>query len=118
MSNNPLLFAIPGIESDELMFVQEVIKELNENQQKQFVLLYQGRRKDPQHMLLFTLLGFVVVAGVQRFVIGQLGMGLLYLFTAGFCFIGTIIDLLNYKKLALTYNQHQAIECKMLAATL
>ena len=35
-------------------------------------------------------------------------MGLLYLFTAGFCLIGTIIDIVNYKKLAFEYNQGKA----------
>lgn len=59
-------------------------------------------------MLLLTLLGFVVLAGVQRFYLGQIGMGLLYLFTAGFCFIGTIIDVINHKKLSFEYNQVKA----------
>lgn len=31
-------------------------------------------------------------------------MGLLYLFTGGLCLIGTIIDLVNYKRLAFEYN--------------
>jgi hypothetical protein len=37
-------------------------------------------------------------------------MGILYLFTAGFCFIGTIIDLVNYKTLANDYNRKMAYE--------
>jgi TM2 domain-containing membrane protein YozV len=57
------------------------------------------------------------VAGVQRFILGQIGMGILYFFTAGLCFVGTIIDLLNYKKMALEFNQSQVIECKLLAAS-
>ena len=40
--------------------------------------------------------------------LGQIGMGLLYLFTAGFCLIGTIIDVVNHKKLAFRYNQLKA----------
>jgi hypothetical protein len=31
-------------------------------------------------------------------------MGLLYLFTAGLCVIGTIIDLVKYKELTFEYN--------------
>ena len=73
-------------------------------------MIYSGKRKNPQDILLFTLLGFVVVAGVQRFVVGQIGMGLLYLFTGGFCLIGTIVDLINYKSLALEFNQKMAFE--------
>jgi TM2 domain-containing membrane protein YozV len=52
----------------------------------------------------------VVVAGVHRFVIDEIGMGLLYLFTAGLCFIGTIVDVINYKSIAFRYNRKQADE--------
>jgi TM2 domain-containing membrane protein YozV len=75
-----------------------------------FANLYRARRRDPTMILLTTLLGFVIVAGVQRFLVGQIGMGLLYLFTAGLCFIGTIIDLINYQDLAFDYNQRMAAE--------
>jgi TM2 domain-containing membrane protein YozV len=40
--------------------------------------------------------------------IGQVGMGILYLLTGGLCFIGTIIDLVNYKKLTFEFNQQAA----------
>jgi hypothetical protein len=39
-----------------------------------------------------------------------MGIGVLYLFTVGFCGIGTIIDVVNYKKLTSEYNQKQAFE--------
>jgi len=42
-------------------------------------------------------------------------MGLVYFFTGGFCLIGTIIDLVNHKKLALEYNQKMAFESFQLA---
>lgn len=35
-------------------------------------------------------------------------MGILYFLTGGLCLIGTIIDLVNHKKMALDYNQLQA----------
>jgi hypothetical protein len=37
-------------------------------------------------------------------------MGILYLFTLGFCLIGTIIDAINYRKLAWEFNKKAAIE--------
>jgi len=58
--------------------------------------------------LLTTILGFVVIAGIQRFILGEIGMGILYLFTGGLCLIGTIIDLVNYKKMAFDYNAKTA----------
>ena len=67
-------------------------------------MFYRGKRRSPQEILLFTLLGFIIIAGVQRFVIGQIGMGILYLLTGGLCLIGTIVDLVNHRTLALEYN--------------
>ncbi len=37
-------------------------------------------------------------------------MGILFLLTLGFCYIGVIVDLVNYRKLASEYNQAQAYE--------
>ena len=61
-------------------------------------------------ILITTLLGFVGFAGVHRFIIGQIGMGILYFFTAGLCLIGTIVDLVNHQKLAFEHNQKIANE--------
>jgi hypothetical protein len=36
--------------------------------------------------------------------INHIGLGILYFFTAGLCFIGTIVDLVNHRKLAFEYN--------------
>jgi TM2 domain-containing membrane protein YozV len=95
---------MPSLEGDEMTFVQGLIKDLNDNQAMQFANVYNSRRKDPQTILLTSLLGFIGIAGIQRFILGQIGMGLLYLFTVGFCWIGTIIDLVSHKKLTFEYN--------------
>lgn len=101
---------LPELEGDEMIFVQGVIKDLNDAQAQQFGSIYRARRKDPQLILLTTLLGFVGIAGVQRFIINQMGMGILFLLTGGLCVIGTIIDLVNYKSLAFQYNHRVAQE--------
>jgi TM2 domain-containing membrane protein YozV len=107
------------MDAEEFMLLKQATKEMTEEQLKQFVMVYQSRRKDPQTILLVTLLGFFVVAGIQRFMTNQIGMGLLYFFTGGLCLIGTIVDLINYKKLALEYNQKMMFEamqlCKMMS---
>ena len=56
-------------------------------------------------VMICTILGFVGIGGIQRFITGQIGMGILYLLTLGLCYIGTIIDLINYKKLTLERNK-------------
>lgn len=99
---------MPNLEPDELNFVQMLLKDSDDNKQQQFAMIYNSRRKDPQTILLLTLIGFIGIAGVHRFVLDQIGMGLLYLFTAGLCFIGTIVDLINHKSLAFDFNQKVA----------
>src|SRR3970282_716897 len=103
-----LLTLMPNLEPDELNFGQILLKAGDDNTQQQFAMIYNSRRKDPQTILLLTLIGFIGVAGVQRFVLDQIGMGLLYLFTGGLCVIGTIVDLINHKSLAFDYNQKVA----------
>jgi TM2 domain-containing membrane protein YozV len=108
------LNVIPNIDATELQYLNAVTKDLNPDQKTTFVALYNGKRKDPQHLLIGCIIGFVAIAGIQRFLVGQIGMGILYLFTAGFCLIGTIVDLINYKQMAFEYNQKMAVECMTL----
>jgi TM2 domain-containing membrane protein YozV len=89
---------MPSLEGDEMAYVQELIKDMNDAQAQQFAMAYMSRRKDPSNMLLFAVIGFLGIAGIQRFVINQVGMGLLFLFTGGLCLIGTI-DIVNHKTL-------------------
>jgi TM2 domain-containing membrane protein YozV len=111
---NRLFQIMPELQGEEMAYIQNITKELDDSQLQQFVNVYRARRKDPQIILLTTLLGLVIVAGVQRFLIGQIGMGLLYLFTGGLCLIGTIVDLINHKELAFTFNQQMANEVMFL----
>ena len=101
---------LPNLDPAELMFLQNLTKDMSEDDRKKFFMIYQSRRRDPQMMLLVTLLGFVGVAGVHRMMQGELGLGIIYLLTGGFCLIGTLIDIFNYKKLANDYNQRMAME--------
>lgn len=118
MDIKQMLASLPEIQIEELQYLQEMIRDMDEQQQQQFYLLYQGRRKQQQHLLLMTLAGFLGVAGIQRFVIGETGMGIVYLLTVGFCGIGTIVDLVNNKKMALEFNQKQAWEAASMAKML
>ncbi|MDQ4140786.1 MAG: TM2 domain-containing protein [Bacteroidota bacterium] len=103
-----ILNYLPHLETDEMAFIQGFFQNLNDQQAQQFADIYRTRRKTPELILFATLLGFVGFAGIQRFVIGSIGMGILYFFTAGLCFIGTIIDAINYRRLAFDYNIKEA----------
>lgn len=108
-NNNPYM-ALPGITPEELGYIQQAIAQLSENQQKYFYMTYTTKRKSPQDMLIFCIVGTFLVPGLQRFIVGQIGMGILYLLTGGLCLIGSIVDLVNHKTLALEYNQKMVFE--------
>ena len=105
---------LPEITGEEMLYVQSLIKDMDEEKARTFASVYRSRRKDPQMILITALLGFVGLAGVHRFIIGQIGMGLLYLFTGGLCLIGTIVDLVNHQKLAFENNRKVANEVQAL----
>ncbi|WP_257669595.1 TM2 domain-containing protein [Parapedobacter tibetensis] len=111
MSNRNILMGIQGITPEELMYLQQATASLNDDQLKNFVFLYSGKRKNAQDIMLFTLLGFLGFAGIQRFVLNQVGMGIIYFLTIGFCWIGTIVDLINHKSMTDEYNQRVTREC-------
>jgi len=95
---------LPSLEGEEMTYVQRLINDMTDTQAQQFAMAYSARRKDPTTILILALVGFVGFAGIHRFMLNQIGMGILYFFTAGLCFIGTIVDLVNYRKLAFEYN--------------
>ena len=108
--NQNLVTLIPAVEPDELAYLQQVTNGLSDDKLKLFISIYNGKRKKAEIILICTLLGFVCCAGIQRFIIGQIGMGILYLFTGGLCLIGTIVDVINHKQLAFEFNQQMANE--------
>ncbi|UZD23199.1 TM2 domain-containing protein [Algoriphagus halophytocola] len=95
---------LPELEGMELGYIQGLMKGMDEDQASLFAQVYRARRKDAQMILILTLLGFFGFAGLHRFILGQVGLGILYILTLGLCFIGTIVDLVNYKSLAYEYN--------------
>ncbi|MXV49804.1 NINE protein [Pedobacter sp. HMF7647] len=115
MMYQELLSNLRGISPEEFAMLQHVMEGMSEQQASRFILFYSGKRKTPQDLLLFTLLGFLGINGIQRFVTGQIGMGILYLVTGGLCLIGTIVDLINYRSMANDYNYGQAVECSKMA---
>jgi TM2 domain-containing membrane protein YozV len=101
---------LPELTGEEMAYIQHILKDMSDEKARNFANVYRTRRKEPMLVLITALLGLIVVAGVHRFIMGQIGMGLLYLFTGGLCLIGTIVDLVNHQKLAFEYNQKVANE--------
>jgi TM2 domain-containing membrane protein YozV len=105
---------LPEVSGEEMLYIQSLLKDMDDEKARTFASVYRTRRKEPQMILITTLLGFVGFAGVHRFIMGQIGMGILYFFTAGLCLIGTIVDLVNHQKLAFENNQKIANEVLMM----
>ncbi|MFT3901825.1 MAG: TM2 domain-containing protein [Niabella sp.] len=115
MNQQQLYRMFPDMDYEEMATVMQVTSTMSEQQQQHFLAIYQGRRKDQQQIILFCLLGFFGVSGVHRFVLGDIGLGILYLLTGGLCLIGTIVDLINAKSLASSYNRKQAYDAANIA---
>lgn len=101
---------LPELQGEEMLYVQKLINDWDIDKARSFAGVYRARRKDPQIILITALVGFVGISGIHRMLVGQIGMGILYLFTGGLCLIGTIIDLVNHQQLAFEYNQKTANE--------
>jgi TM2 domain-containing membrane protein YozV len=109
---------LPSLEGEEMSYVQSLINDMTDTQAQQFAMAYSARRKDPTTILILALVGFVGFAGLHRFMLNQIGMGILYFLTAGLCLIGTIVDLVNHRKLAFEYNSTVAQQVAMMVKQL
>ena len=92
MNIQNMLYGINGVTPEEYQFLLELIKDMDEEKAQRFMMLYSGKRQSAENLLIFTLLGFIGLAGVQRFVTRH------------------IVDLINYKSMANDFNRTVAIE--------
>jgi TM2 domain-containing membrane protein YozV len=110
-SINPIFLKyLFDVTPEELITINSRTKGFSDDELTQFCMIYRSKRKDPQTILLLCLLGLVCVSGIHRFVLGHIGMGILYFFTGGLCLIGTIVDAVNHKELASEYNANMIAE--------
>ncbi len=105
-----ILRIIPAITAEELAYLEAFTEDMQMDKLNLFLGVYNGKRQRPETILLCAALGFVGFAGIHRFIIGQIGMGILYFLTGGLCLVGTIVDIINHKSLAFEFNQGMAIE--------
>lgn len=99
---------LPELEGDESQYISAIIENMSDEEARLFSKIYKSRRRDPVLLLILALIGLFGIAGIHRFFVGHIGMGILYLVTGGLCFIGTIVDMINYKNFAFEYNRKVA----------
>lgn len=64
-------------------------------------------RKETGIAFGLTLLGFVLIAGLQHFYLGRIFRGILWLLTGGLFFVGTIYDLITMSAQVKKVNRGQ-----------
>jgi TM2 domain-containing membrane protein YozV len=96
------------LEEPERSFIESLTARMSHEDIQHFAAAYRQVRKDPQIVRIMAAIGIVAIPGLQRFWVGQVGMGFLYLLTGGLLWVGTIMDIVTYRKLAFTYNGEAA----------
>lgn len=87
--------------AEKIVFLKQKLLEMDESK---FSLISSVEFKDPTTILLVSI--FLGTLGIDRFMLGETGMGILKLLTLGVCGILTIIDWFSVQKKAkeLNYN--------------
>lgn len=87
---------------------QKLSKQLKNNDQMLFNSQFDSVKKDPGTILILSvILGYL---GVDRFMLGDMGMGLLKLFTFGGCGVLWLIDIFTSKQRTGDFNRKKATE--------
>ena len=87
--------------AEKIVFLKQKLLEADE---QKFSLVSAVEFKDPTTILLVSI--FLGTLGIDRFMLGETGMGILKLLTLGVCGILTIVDWFSVQKRAreLNYN--------------
>lgn len=85
--------------AEKIVFIKEKLKNIDE---ERFALVSSVELKDPTTILLVSI--FLGSLGIDRFMLGDTGLGILKLLTGGLCGIMTIIDWFTVQKKAKEAN--------------
>lgn len=88
--------------AEKIVFIKQKLLDADENK---FVLASAVGFKDPTMMLIVSI--FVGFLGIDRFMLGEIGMGVLKLLTGGLCGILAIIDWFGIQKKVKEHNYNQ-----------
>ena len=84
---------------DKILYLKDKLRTMDE---EKFSLISTIEMKDPTTILLISI--FLGVLGIDRFMIGDTGMGILKLLTGGCCGILAIVDWFTISKKAKEVN--------------
>jgi hypothetical protein len=89
------IFKIKYSNGSEDVFGNEASSNANNNDSDYLGLGLDGEGKDQEIALMCLAACLIGFFGIHRMYLGYWGIGILHFLTAGFCFIGTIIDLVK-----------------------
>ena len=85
--------------ADKIVFIKQKMQEVDD---EKFSLISALEYKDPMTIVLVSI--FVGSLGIDRFMLGDTGMGILKLLTMGLCGVLTIVDWFTVQKRAKDVN--------------
>lgn len=85
--------------AEKIVFVKQKLMEADESK---FALVSAVEFKDPTTILLVSI--FLGALGIDRFMLGDVGLGILKLLTCGVCGVMTIVDWFTVSKKAKEVN--------------
>lgn len=88
--------------------IQDIKTRLESIPEEKWMTVMSVEFRDCTTMLILSLL--IGELGVDRFMLGDTGMGILKLLTGGCCGILWLIDVINIKKMTRDYNYKKFIE--------
>lgn len=88
-----------------------LVQNLTDQQKMLFTTQFNSDKKDPGTLLLISVL--LGTLGVDRFMLGDTGMGLLKLCTGGLCGILWFVDIFTTKSRTSDFNRTKAQEIMM-----
>src|SRR5476649_2453963 len=86
--------------------VSQLTASLNDQQKVAFMSQYDAVKKDPQMIFLLSI--FTGCAGVDRFLLDDVKMGVIKLCTMGGCYYLWITDIISAKDRTAAYNKAKA----------
>lgn len=90
--------------AEKIMYLKEKLKTIDD---QKFSMISTIELKDPTTILLVSI--FLGTLGIDRFMLGDTGMGVLKLLTAGVCGIMTIVDWFTVSKKTKELNFNNVI---------
>lgn len=95
--------------SEKIMLIKDALAKVEDSKAMSIQTL---ELKDPTTGLILSIL--LGCYGVDRFMLGEVGLGILKLLTCGGCYIWWIVDMVNAKKNFQEYNYKKLVDTLMM----